>query len=417
MDWQYRSVSDISMSGEEDVAFEYSESEDDGRALSPKYATGTSMRTSREMSQSSRIVRFSSSNSLENEQQEAVPAPRKAPHRKHSKKQQPEIPEQPETPQSRHKRMWNAVSNLAHSVSRSPQPKRSPSRTKQYPHSSPPSTSALLPPSTEASPLLTTTAASETSSEAPRRPQKERIPTKARPLPPRRPLREERAIDIAASFLRDCERGRRPSLPADLTSITDTLLTLRRWKYSLGWQVLTHLACIALFVSSALESRNRQEAFGFNLFAILVFVMDMVMGSELRKSQFYASDDPVLVLRHSRMEVWTMPMILMFFCLGLEMVCTIGSSQPLWSGALKPIALFYLSNRAKNAMEALNRIFRIVLRVLVMELFLILCFATVACQLYSEYDSFHDLSTSWLSLFQCKSLYGCGILYIYTVVV
>ena len=130
----------------------------------------------------------------------------------------------------------------------------------------------------------------------------------------------------------------------------------------------------------------------------------MIVGSELRKFQFNASDDPVLVLRHSRMEVWTVPMVVLLFTLTVEMVCNIGVTDTiLWSGSLKPIALFYLSNKAKNALEALNRIFRIVLRVLVMELFLILCFATVACQLYSTYDSFHDLSTSWLSLFQCKS--------------
>lgn len=371
------------------MPFEYSESEDDIHVLSPKYATGTSMRTSREMSQSSRIVRFHSSNSLEEntaEEEQHVPS-RKS--RKHSRKQH-------DMPQSRHRRVWNAVSSLASSVSRSQEPKRSPSRTKQYPHHSSlknNNETEKAVPSTETSPLLATASTSEHS-------EKPSIP------PPRRPLREERAVDIAASFLRDCERGRRPSLPADLSSITDTLLTLRRWKYSVGWQVLTHLACIALFVSSGLESINRKEACGFNIFAIIVFVIDMFMGNELRKCQFYASDDPVLVLRHSRMEVWTMPMCCMLFALGLEMLCTIGSTtQPLWSGALKPIALFYLSNRAKNALEALNRIFRIVLRVLVMELFLILSFATVACQLYSTYDAFHDLSTSFLSLFQCKSCF------------
>lgn len=156
---------------------------------------------------------------------------------------------------------------------------------------------------------------------------------------------------------------------------------------------------MALFLSSGLESRNTRQAYGLNLFAILVFVVDMSMGSELRKIQFDASDDPVLVLRHSRIEVWIRPMCVLLLTLSVEMM--ISTSVPLWSGALKPIALFYLSNRAKNALEALNRIFRIVLRVLVMELFLILSFATVACQLYSTYDSFHDLSTSWLSLFQC----------------
>eukprot|EP00544_Gedaniella_sp_CCMP2646_P013026 CAMPEP_0202499412 /NCGR_PEP_ID=MMETSP1361-20130828/29649_1 /ASSEMBLY_ACC=CAM_ASM_000849 /TAXON_ID=210615 /ORGANISM="Staurosira complex sp., Strain CCMP2646" /LENGTH=72 /DNA_ID=CAMNT_0049131597 /DNA_START=24 /DNA_END=239 /DNA_ORIENTATION=+ len=43
MNWQrQRSISDISMSGDDpsDMPMEYSESEDDARALSPTYATG-----------------------------------------------------------------------------------------------------------------------------------------------------------------------------------------------------------------------------------------------------------------------------------------------------------------------------------------------------------------------------------------
>ena len=43
---------------------------------------------------------------------------------------------------------------------------------------------------------------------------------------------------------------------------------------------------------------------------------------------------------------------------------------------------------------------RSALRVILMELLLILMFAAVACRLFQEYDSFHDLSTAWLSLFE-----------------
>jgi hypothetical protein len=72
------------------------------------------------------------------------------------------------------------------------------------------------------------------------------------------------------------------------------------------------------------------------------------------------------------------------------------------SSIAKPITLFYCSGKARNALEAVGRITPIVLRVVAMELLLILSFAAVACRLYSNFESFRDLSTAWLSLFQCK---------------
>lgn len=415
MNWQWQSVSDISMSEvESDLPMEYSESEDENAPrLLP---TGHSFQHSREMSKSSRIVQFQSSRSFEEEEEEQDEnhaQQRKS--RKHSKQSQQEHAT------SRHRRVWNAVSNLASNVTRSPAPKRSPTRTKQYPHhaslGSSNATAEKKPTYTsETSPLLqnTTTTSSQQSSQDDQQPKSRVVFHAAQPsdhsnyeLPPpsRRPLKEERAIDICAAFLRDCEHGQRPSLPADLSSITDTLLTLRQWKYSVPWQVLTHVACLALFLSSSLESMSRQQACSLNVFAIVIFTMDMWMGNELRKYQYNASEDPVLVLRHSRVEYWTMPMAIMLFAMTVEMLCTITAPPKtiLWTGILKPISIFYLSNKAKNALEALNRIFRIVLRVIVMELFLILSFATVACQLYTKYDSFHDLSTAFLSLFQLST--------------
>lgn len=319
----------------------------------------------RELSKSSRIVRYHSSRSDLSDDEEAPRSSSKRSKRS-SKKLQHE----------KHHRVWNAVSKIAHS--RSPKPQRpAASRTKEYPHSS-------SKPS-EKSPLLASQETDVTSNLQ------------------RRPLREQRAIVIAASFLTDCERGRRPSLPAELSEITDTILSLRRWKFSIAWQVLVYLAVISLFLSACIEVYSKEQAAGLNIFSITIFVVDMAMGSELRKHQYSSSDDPVLTLRHSRMERWTMPMLFMLLLLAIEMVLAIDSHSPLWSGVLKPIAIFYVSNAAKNALEALNRIAQIVTRVLVVELFLILSFATVACQIYSSYESFHGLSKAFLSLFQCTS--------------
>jgi membrane protein DedA with SNARE-associated domain len=75
--------------------------------------------------------------------------------------------------------------------------------------------------------------------------------------------------------------------------------------------------------------------------------------------------------------------------------------QNLFSAWLKPLVFFYASARAREAVEALSRIARMVTRILLIEVFLILTFAAVACRLFHEYDSFKTLSRSWLSLFEC----------------
>ena len=54
------------------------------------------------------------------------------------------------------------------------------------------------------------------------------------------------------------------------------------------------------------------------------------------------------------------------------------------------------------ALQALMKVNKIVFKVIVIELFLILSFSAMACHLYFEYDPFKDLSSSFLSLFECK---------------
>ena len=75
----------------------------------------------------------------------------------------------------------------------------------------------------------------------------------------------------------------------------------------------------------------------------------------------------------------------------------------LMSSLFKPLVLFYVSQRARDALQALARIFRIVVRVIVMELLLILMFAAVACRLFGHDPSFENLSSSWLSLFELST--------------
>jgi len=81
------------------------------------------------------------------------------------------------------------------------------------------------------------------------------------------------------------------------------------------------------------------------------------------------------------------------------------SSRPfmLATALFKPIVLFYISHQARYALEALSRISRIVARVILIEFFLILSFAAVACRMYKNYESFQGLSSSWLSLFELST--------------
>lgn len=86
------------------------------------------------------------------------------------------------------------------------------------------------------------------------------------------------------------------------------------------------------------------------------------------------------------------------------------------SGLMKPIVFFYMSRRARDALQALIRIVKKLVRVILIEFFLILAFAAVACRLYSsknnngdyadekqhEYDYFQNLERSFLSMFACE---------------
>lgn len=89
----------------------------------------------------------------------------------------------------------------------------------------------------------------------------------------------------------------------------------------------------------------------------------------------------------------------------LELVYRVSGSRNsaprFWiTSACKPVALFYISEKARQAAVSIARIAPIVSRVLALELLLILSFAAVACRLYAQYESFATLSQSWLSLFQ-----------------
>jgi hypothetical protein len=207
---------------------------------------------------------------------------------------------------------------------------------------------------------------------------------------------QKKAVLMAAIFLMDYERGRPSTLSTDLDSITAKNLRIHEVRYSRVWRALTNLAVFAFFISSCFEGEtNLLLPFLLNTFAIVVFASDIILQRLLNLPD----------------GLWTVPMIAMMSALSAEMIFI--SVLPgvrlrfLLTSIPKPIALFYYSGKARNALEALGRIAPIVTRVLALELLLILSFAAVACRLYSDFDSFHDLSTAWISLFQCKYAHVC----------
>lgn len=204
----------------------------------------------------------------------------------------------------------------------------------------------------------------------------------------------EKAIRMASIFLTDYEQARPPTLQSKLESISAATLRIHRWRYSRLWRILTNLATSSFFIASCLEGEaDLLLPFSLNVFAIIIFAADITMQRKLNIPDGN----------------WTTPLIVLMSALVTEMLFVVSfpsiRARFIFSSIPKPIALFYCSVKARNALEAVGRITPIVSRVLALELLLILSFAAVACRLYSDFASFRDLFTAWLSLFQCK--YSC----------
>jgi Ion transport protein len=231
--------------------------------------------------------------------------------------------------------------------------------------------------------------------------------------------------------LQDYEANRPPTFggAASLGDISDYQMAMYHWKYSTLAEVGRVSAALAFFASSYMEGflvglesgqryyYHRYTLTALNLFAITVFLVDIWMRHELRRSpskqpgssQGYQRSASIVALlqkhqvRISRSEKLIQPLILFCVLLGLENVARlllVSGDIVLFSSIFKPFVLFYVSSQARDALAAVRRIIKIVLRVLVMELLLILMFAAVACRLFQKYESFSSLGIAWLSLFE-----------------
>ena len=219
-------------------------------------------------------------------------------------------------------------------------------------------------------------------------------------------------VAIAAAFLQDYEANRPPSLPSDLPDISDHQLALFHLKFSgFFYPFILGLATFGLFVSSALEGfdqtqHQRLALTLLNVFAVATLCFDMWIRRELSDHPHHYYQQPHVTTRTTRSAKLALPLILFCLVLVLENVSryfVTDDSIVLFASIFKPLALFYVSSQARDALEALRRIIRIVTRVLIMEMLLILMFAAIGCRLFPSHESFQDLSTSWLSLFKLST--------------
>ena len=210
-------------------------------------------------------------------------------------------------------------------------------------------------------------------------------------------------LALSASFLQDYEAGRAPTLSKNFAQVSPQQIRLYQYKYSSAFVTLLVTATFCFFLSCLLEGFDashwhRPALTLLNFFGIAVFAVDIWFRHAMR-------GNPARIehTRTSRSEMLVKPVLLLCIVLSVENLARVtvtDDSIVMFSSLFKPLFLFYVSTRARDALEALRRIIRLVLRVIIMELLLILIFAAVATRLFRTYDSFEDLSTAWLSLFE-----------------
>ena len=229
---------------------------------------------------------------------------------------------------------------------------------------------------------------------------------------------EKRAARIAVAFLQDYEISRACTLPDDLDSIKESQLFCRQVRYSTKWKLMLYIAAFGLFSTSIFEGNGDPTSKTLFLllfyFSSLVFVLDMLMRhyylNATAKSSDYSSGQTLnkkiyIHARQSNQRQWTIPLVLLLTVCTAEASLALFENRVFFSGAFKPIVLFYLSSHARDALEALSIVAPVVLQVILMELFIILSFAATATYMYFEYSPFKNLTESFVSLYECKLYY------------
>ena len=158
----------------------------------------------------------------------------------------------------------------------------------------------------------------------------------------------------------------------------------------------------------------------FNAFGVIAYAVDLWItynlrgGMDTRRNRRWREQKEKKlvngldhVVRRSRSENFVQPLILFGIVLVIEnaarLIVNPGENLVLFSSLFKPLMLYYVSSRARDAMDVLGRVARGVSRALLMQMFLILMFAAVSVNLFSDFEEFRQLGTAWLSLFELST--------------
>ena len=212
---------------------------------------------------------------------------------------------------------------------------------------------------------------------------------------------EQKSAFIAACFLRDYERGQPPTLSNTFSEISCRQLIIYHITHSIYWRLLGRsLATIALFIPS-FDRRfptSILHTYSTAIFATDMYMKDQLLKMHVGKIKKIQTDRIWFDLMKCFLFIMSTHTLLELFFLNNHMIHDISRAVSVF----KPVVFFYQSRRARDALEAISRISKKVLKVIVIEMVLILVFATVACRLYYKHESFESLSRSWLSLFACE---------------
>ncbi|GAX18682.1 hypothetical protein FisN_10Hh105 [Fistulifera solaris] len=234
-------------------------------------------------------------------------------------------------------------------------------------------------------------------------------------------------IQVAATFLRDYEASRPPVFGGrGLEEISERQVKLHEFRYgNVVSPVVLGIATVALFLGCFFEGFGSQQndhtaLTALNAFAVVVYSFDLLIARDLHKFDMTPRLKSIFGDRAgpfnenlaflSQNNSFDQP--LMLFC-GLLLLenCTKLAISPdrgviILSSIFKPVALFYVSSLAREALNVLGMIMPEVVRVLSMDGLMHLLFAAIATRLFNKHDGYEHLGASLLSLFELSSSAG-----------